>query len=105
MTRLYAISNGAGANRYTSNPNLQIGDYTPNSGSAFTPTVVNIMNYSNNTTYKTVISRSNNPTDWVSAIAALWSNTNAINQITIRMGAGNNILAGSSATIYGVKAA
>lgn len=62
-----------------------------------------IMNYSNTTTYKPVLSRVNSiNTEYGStAKVSLWRSTSAINSITIYSGAGN-IASGATATIYGI---
>lgn len=62
------------------------------------------MNYSNTTTYKTVLARSANASRGVDAVANLWRNTAAINSITL-IGANANLLAGSVLTLYGISAA
>jgi hypothetical protein len=67
--------------------------------------IVSIMNYANTTTYKTVLSRSNNAAVGTSAIVGLWYATAvAINQVAINS-VGGNWITGSSFTIYGIKAA
>lgn len=64
--------------------------------------IAHINNYSNTTTFKTVISRSgaadNNASAWVN----MWRSTNAITKIKIDCGTGN-LASGTSATIYGIK--
>lgn len=69
---------------------------------------VNIMNYSNTTTFKTVISRDggNGTNAGTDAIASLWRNTAAINRIDItNTGSSINFTSGSTFTLYGIKAA
>ena len=106
ITRLYGLGSGSGAsNRYTSQPNMAIGDYMPDS-TYFFPVIAQIQNYSNSTTYKTVLSRVNAPDNFVGAIVGLWRNTAAITSITIRESAGAvNLKAGSTFTLYGIAAA
>lgn len=74
-------------------------------GTGYSPVIINIMNYSNTTTYKTYLSRGS-ATDQsgqnVSAWAGLWRSTAAINSITILPGGASTISAGSTFTIYGV---
>jgi hypothetical protein len=70
--------------------------------------IANIMNYSNTTTIKTVVSRANqtdNTYPGVGALANLWRNTAAINTILVGRTGGGDLLAGSVITIYGIKAA
>jgi hypothetical protein len=67
--------------------------------------IVSIMNYANTTTFKTVLSRSNNAGVGTSAIVGLWRATPAaINQVVINA-IGGNWSIGSSFTLYGIKAA
>jgi hypothetical protein len=68
-------------------------------------TIVNIMNYTNTTTYKTVISRGNASTR-VRTYVGLWRKTpEAINQIDILRATTNNFAIGSTFTLYGISAA
>ena len=62
------------------------------------------MNYANTTTYKTNISRSNNASTGVDAIATLWRNTAAITSVKVYPASGN-MATGTIATLYGIKAA
>jgi hypothetical protein len=66
--------------------------------------VINFQNYSNSTTNKTVIGRSNDATYSTSAIVGLWRNTAAITSITIGID-GHNFITGSTFTLYGIAAA
>jgi hypothetical protein len=66
--------------------------------------IVQIMNYSNSTTHKTSLSRSNIANVGVRAIAGLWRNTNAITSITVIQSAGN-FSSSCTFTLYGIKAA
>jgi hypothetical protein len=68
--------------------------------------IVNIMNYSNTTTYKTAISRSNNAATGVDASTSLWRSTSAITTIEIRTTTAGKIFnVGSIFTLYGIAAA
>lgn len=62
-----------------------------------------IMNYSNATTYKTVLSRSDAP-NWITvATAALWRKTpEAITTIYLANASGNNFGSGTKFTVYGI---
>jgi len=68
--------------------------------------IVNIQNYSNTTTYKTVINRSNTGNEGVDAQIGLWSSTSAISTVTafIWDNASYYFLSGSMFTLYGIKA-
>lgn len=64
----------------------------------------NFLNYSNSTTYKTVLSRTNCASRDVTASVGLWRNTSAITSIKLYGLVGNNFEAGSIFTLYGIKA-
>jgi hypothetical protein len=66
--------------------------------------IAHFMNYSNTTTFKTVLARSANASRGVDAMGNLWRNTAAINSITL-IGSNANILSGSTFTLYGITAA
>jgi len=66
--------------------------------------VVKIMNYSNTTTYKTMIDRSNSAAYGVDATVGLWRSTSAITSFTITSESGN-LISGSTFTLYGIAAA
>jgi hypothetical protein len=66
--------------------------------------IVQLQNYSNTTTNKSLLCRSNNTSTWTGAWVGLWRNTAAINQIQAN-GLGANFAAGSTFTLYGIKAA
>jgi len=70
---------------------------------------VNVMNYANTTTYKTVLSRfgdvgSTNTNAATEAEVGLWRSTAAITSISLSYGSGN-IMTGSTASLYGIAAA
>lgn len=66
--------------------------------------ILQIQNYSNATTYKTVLSRANQAQYGTDAIVGLWRSTAAINAITFLTG-GTGFAIGSTFTLYGIKAA
>jgi hypothetical protein len=75
--------------------------------------MIDFMNYSNTTTYKTWITRGGNVSDNSGSTANLWRSTSAINTIAIAEsgtgGSGSfnygNMLAGTTFTLYGIAAA
>jgi hypothetical protein len=67
--------------------------------------IAHFMNYSNTTTFKTVLSRGNVAEAEVDAYVSLIRGTSAISTITVGEGGGNNFVAGSTFTLYGIKAA
>jgi hypothetical protein len=65
----------------------------------------NIMNYANSTTYKTVLGRGGPSGSYTIGRVGLWRNTAAITSVTGMINGGGSFLAGSTATLYGIKAA
>jgi hypothetical protein len=79
-----------------------------NSPLSFGTSLINIQNYSNTTTFKTVLARLSNysrPSYGLGATAGLWRSTSAINSITIFTDNTSYAMAGSTFTLYGIKAA
>jgi hypothetical protein len=67
-------------------------------------TIIQINNYSNTTTNKSVLARNNMANESLIAYALLWRSTSAINKITISRGGTNDFATGSTFTLYGIKA-
>jgi hypothetical protein len=67
--------------------------------------IVHFMNYSNNTTYKTVLSRHSSAAQEAEALVGLWRSTAIINTIQLIFEGAVNFSAGSTFTLYGIKAA
>jgi hypothetical protein len=79
--------------------------WQPNLGNATIGNMVmQIFNYSNTTTFKSMLSRDVVPTG-TGNIAGTWRSTAAINYIRILGGNGNNINSGATFTLYGIKKA
>ena len=70
-----------------------------------TTSIINIMNYSNTTTYKTYIGRGNVPASRVRGFIGLWRSTSAITSVTIFNNAASNFTNTTTFTLYGIKAA
>ena len=66
-------------------------------------TIIQFMNYSNTTTYKTVIARSNSTANYVQASVHLWRSTSAISSILLS--AQGTFAIGSTFSLYGILAA
>lgn len=108
----FTILNGngstAGAGRSSNTGGLAFGWYPyPNAASSQGQSTIDVMNYSNTTTYKTAISRGNVAATVTDARVGLWRNTAAINSITFDVGTYNTPYwtSGSTINIYGIKAA
>jgi hypothetical protein len=70
--------------------------------------IISFQNYSNATTYKTYLSRTNANSGsfaGTSAIVGLWRNTNAITSISLSIDAAYTYSTGSTFTLYGIAAA
>jgi hypothetical protein len=68
--------------------------------------LIQVMNYSNSTTYKTFFSRANQVDNGLTAMVGLWRSTSAITSLTITcifLGS-ENFQTGTSFTLYGIKA-
>jgi hypothetical protein len=87
-----------------------VGNMVANSATSgtFSNHIINWNSYANTTTYKTFIARSNSAnntaTTYVEAVANMYFETLAISSITFFPEAGN-FVAGSTISIYGIKAA
>jgi hypothetical protein len=68
-------------------------------GSSYPNAIAHIMNYSNTTTYKTVLSRTNDASVGTEATVNLWRSTSAITQIDVVTSGFTN---GSTVTLYGI---
>jgi hypothetical protein len=108
MTELYGNGSSAFSARTTNQNNAWL-QYSIGGGStAGQSYIANIMNYSNTTTFKTMIDRANQPDftyPGVGAYVNLWRNTAAISSILLGRSGGGDLLAGSVVTLYGIKAA
>ena len=101
-TTLYGDGSTAGSDRASSAVYGRIGFWTgDNQGNTF---IANFQNYSNTTTYKTVLSRTNNLGSLMGATVNLWRSTSAITSIYI-YNDGGNFAAGSTFSLYGIKTA
>jgi hypothetical protein len=67
-------------------------------------TIIQVMNYANSTTYKTVIGRGNGGANEVNAQVGLWRSTSAITSLTLSIFT-TNFSAGSTFTLYGIASA
>lgn len=103
-TTIYGDGSSAASFR-SSNNSLMIGTTTGGAlNNRINTLIVNFQNYSNTTTFKTQINRSNSAQVETVATVGLWRSTSAINQIQI-LSLSPNFDAGSIFTLYGIKAA
>ena len=76
-----------------------------NGGTTPSTHITQIMNYSNATTFKTIIGRSSNAPERVAGLVNLWRSTAAVTSITIFDEGGYNWQTGSTFSLYAIKCA
>jgi hypothetical protein len=113
-TQVDGSSSGGTSTRWTSTNNALMGFISDNNTTAnlsLNPSffILNIMDYSNSTTYKTLLSRynSNQSTSSYTRVGSnvgLWRSTSAINSLSIALYYAS-YLAGSTFRLYGLEAA
>jgi hypothetical protein len=101
--------NGASAQsaRYSdaTNTSMYLGGWVNGYDSAAPSTIlVDLMNYSNTTTNKSILWRSNSASRNVEVGVILWRNTAAITSVIIYAQSGSNIAVGSTFSLYGISA-
>lgn len=102
----YLLGNGTAASsgRFTNNTVAYLSRSANPAGSEFSPGIVQFMNYSNTTTYKTILSRGNEASSSTAAFVNLWRSTAAITSISIEQPGGGSFAAGSTFNLYGITA-
>lgn len=105
ITSFSGTGTAAQSNRETSATYIHIDKQAAWRSGNITMNRVNIMNYANTTTNKTVIIRADAPADAVDAIAGLWRSTAAINSITVSNDANANFSSTTTFSLYGIAAA
>lgn len=101
-SRTYITWNGttAASSRTTGDTTLYVGGNDTN----FEVSIYNFQNYSNTTTYKTILGTQKIANATSIAAVGLWRSTAAITEIDIYSVSGTSILAGSTFSLYGIKA-
>jgi hypothetical protein len=101
-TYMYGDGSTAWSGRFA-NSNYSWAGRTTNS--TWTNSIVQLENYANTSTYKTLLYRGNDSTVGAFAGVSLWRSTSAITEIKLTTGSGSNWVADSMFTLYGIKAA
>jgi hypothetical protein len=96
--RVYMEGNGTSASSAQSNDAQQINILGRSSQMV---NIVNLMNYSNTSTFKNVVARFSSPSEIVGGEVGLWRSTSAITSITISLSSGN-FTNGSVISLYGI---
>lgn len=102
-TDLYGNGTSAGSTRNSSNNYINVG-FSATNGSATEPStvIVQVMNYSNATTYKTLLGRGNRAGGEAQTNVGLWRKTpEVITSMTVKVASGSMT---GTATLYGIKA-
>jgi hypothetical protein len=108
QTFLFGNGSTAGSSRASNQAFIYAGDISATGGSSYagrSNVILQIQNYSNSTTNKTLLSRVNSPNVLVEAVVGLWRNTAAITSITLDLESTPQFIATSTFTLYGIKAA
>jgi hypothetical protein len=100
-TRVYGDGSSAQSDRNTNSTSGAIAVLSSSQGVIIT----NVMNYANTTTYKTSISRSSTAGWGTAARVTLWRSTSAITKIQVGNPYASYLAAGTTGTLYGIKAA
>jgi hypothetical protein len=101
VTYLYGGSGAAASGRFTNQSFVYAGE----TGSTIATTILQFNNYSNTTTYKTILLRDSSPGNSVSSWMGLWRSTAAITTINFGAASGGSFGSGSTFTLYGIAAA
>jgi hypothetical protein len=103
MTNLRGDGSSVYSTRDTSRDRMAVGIIT----GTRTMARINIQNYSNTTTYKTALARtdSTNSTYGLMARVGLWRSTSAISTVTVLTNSTSGLGSGMVLSLYGVKAA
>lgn len=104
VTSLYGSGSAAGSAR-NSNQVEMVGGFGFFDTTVISTSIIQIMNYANTTTNKTLIGRGNSSNNYVHAGVGLWRQTSAITSIKVFVNAGYNWSSGTTFTLYGIKAA
>jgi hypothetical protein len=107
-TRLYGNGTSALSVRDSNQAQNRLGEIVWNNAASgvFSACTVNLMNYSNTTTFKSFITRNSSTTTdtLIDQFVQLYRSTSAINRIDFNCGS-SNWATGSTFTLYGIKAA
>ena len=103
-TMIYGDGSAAASTRRSSSDAIIPNYFNFLNSSAATQFNINIQNYSNSTTYKTVLWRDNRAAQATEAGVGLWRNTAAITSIVFTLSS-SSYVTGTTFTLYGIKSA
>ena len=105
QTFLFGNGSTAGSSRQSNQNQIYAGDISATGGSSYaglSNVILQIQNYSNTTTNKTMLSRVSSPNLFVEAVVGLWRSTAAITSITLDLEGTPQFIAGSTFSLYGI---
>jgi hypothetical protein len=102
-TFLYGNGSSAISARNTLQPAIPLSEFAGSGSGSYS--IANIMNYTNTTTYKTVLHRGGYAGNITALTAGLWPSTAAITSLSCVPTGGTTWVVGSTFTLYGIKAA
>lgn len=100
-TNLRGTGTAAESGRTSNGATVLVSYSDPNSMNSF---ALNIFNYANTTTFKTILARNSNTNYATEAAVGLWRQTSAISSITLVCGDAN-FSTGTTLTLYGIASA
>lgn len=103
-TYLEGDGTNAASGRRTSQTSLIDFGYLRTTASTFSVNTIQVMNYSNTTTFKTALVRNNQADAAVATSVGLWRSTSAIDRVDLIAPSGSYQI-GCTFTLYGIKAA
>ena len=106
FTALYGTGSAAGSNKASSQTGTLINgqiNYIPSAANTFFYSQTNIFNYSNATTYKTLLTRTQE--NGTEAVVGLWRSTSAITRIDLLLDSSGVFTTDSTFTLYGIASA
>jgi hypothetical protein len=106
---LYGNGTAAGSSQAnnTATPYLGADISLPTATNTFCVITIDLLSYAGNN-YKTMLvsySNDKNGSGEVNRTVSVWKSTSTVNAISLRTTSGNNLTAGCTATLYGIKAA
>jgi hypothetical protein len=107
-TRVVGNGSTATSNRFAGGTVLVYGQIVGNNTAfgTYSTATIDFMNYSNTTTFKTILSRCSETNIATSAIVNLWRDTSAISTIVLfPLNSPQQFQTGSTFTLYGIKSA
>lgn len=103
LTQMVGSGSSASSSRLTSQTEIKITEGLFVNTNEQCNIIMNFQNYSNATTYKTLLSRANSAAIGVQGQASVWLSTSAINTISVY--ASQNFNTGTTVSLYGIAAA